>query len=59
MKTVDRIVLSRDRTKCVVILLKGPSLFFDFNRLKMTWVEGLNWLQNEVLSGKSGAEEAA
>lgn len=58
MKNIDKIVLSSCKTKCVVHLISGPSLHFNFTEMKMTWSEGLKWLEG-IFSGANQYKEAA
>jgi hypothetical protein len=50
MNKIDKIVLSKDRSHCVVYYVNGPSLFFDFFRLGMTYIDFIDWIQ-EVTYG--------
>jgi hypothetical protein len=43
MNTVDKIVLSRDKCKCVVHFVNGTTLFFNFFKMRMTYLEFLEW----------------
>lgn len=58
MKNIDKIVLSSCKTKCVVHLIVGPSLHFNFKEMNMTWDQGLKWLEG-VFSGANQQREAA
>jgi hypothetical protein len=47
MKTrnaVDKIVLSKDRDRCVVHMVEGPALFINFFKLGMVYFDGLDWI---------------
>lgn len=49
MNQVDKIVLSHGKDRCVVHLTNGTTLHFNFFKLGMTYIEGLRWLEEEVL----------
>ncbi len=54
MKTenqIDKIVLSRGKDRCVVHLVNGITLHFNFFKLGMTYIEGIAWIE-EVLNGQ-------
>lgn len=55
---VDKIVLSSDKDRCVVHLVNGMSLHFNFFKMGMTYFEGLAWLEG-VLSGQSTEQQSA
>lgn len=42
---IDKIVLSQDKDRCVVHLVNGLSLHFNFFKMGMAWFEGLDWLE--------------
>lgn len=42
---IDKIVLSSDKDRCVVHLVNGLSLHFNFFKMGMTFFEGLDWLE--------------
>lgn len=48
---IDKIVLSSGKDRCTVHLVNGTTLHFNFFKLGMTYVEGLAWIEQEVLSG--------
>lgn len=57
MESIDKIVLSKDRTHCCVYLVSGVTLHFNFMKLGMTYFEGISWLEG-VFNG-TGTKQAA
>lgn len=55
---IDKIVLSSGKDRCVVHLVNGTTLHFNFFKLGMTYVEGLQWVE-EVLNGKGWIQKSA
>lgn len=55
MDQVDKIVLSRDRSRCVVHQISGPSLHFNFMKLGLTYFEGVQWLKGVFGGNKKSA----
>lgn len=54
MKTenrIDKIVLSHGKDRCVVHLENGTTLHFNFYKMGMTYIEGLEYIEGEVLGG--------
>lgn len=43
MNQVDCIILSSDRMTCTVHLVNGPSIHFNFFKMRMTYTEFLDW----------------
>jgi hypothetical protein len=46
---IDKIVLSKGKDFCAVHLINGTVLHFNFFKLGMTYIEGLAWIENDVL----------
>lgn len=46
---IDKIVLSKGKDHCEVHLANGTTLHFNFYKLGMTYIEGLAWIEEEVL----------
>lgn len=47
---IDKIVLFHGKDRCTVYLVNGASLHFNFFKLGMTYVDGLKWIEEEVLN---------
>lgn len=47
---IDKIVLSHGKDRCTVYLINGASLHFNFFKLGMTYIEGLKWIEEDVLN---------
>ena len=46
---IDKIVLSKGKDYCVVHLINGTTLHFNFFKMGMTYIEGLRWIEEDVL----------
>ena len=47
---IDKIVLSQGKDRCTVHMTNGTTLHFNFFKLGMTYIEGLKWIEEEVLN---------
>lgn len=58
MGYVDKIMLSKCRTKFVVFMIDGPSLTVDFGELGMNVIEGLDYVEG-IFNGTISVQQAA
>lgn len=45
MNHIDKIVLSSCKKFCAVHIVNGPTLHFNFFQMRMSYIEGLKWLE--------------
>lgn len=49
---IDKIVLNKDRSACMVHFVNGPSLYFNFFRMGMTYIDFIEWFQEVTHHGQ-------